>query len=213
MATVLRLYREALYEVGIRRHMGRAGDVQSAKEILDDITYNAVLAYCLEQGQWNFATRRLSISSTTTPTFGYSFQFTKPTDWVRTTMLSPTGDFAFPLEDYVDMTASSVGVWQANVNPIFVAYVSDDTNFGMNIALWPESYTRFVELELAWRIAPRTELNGVQLVALEEKLKRAKSGAMGKDAMNEAAPQRPQPGRFVRSRFGMSGRRIDPLIP
>lgn len=198
MATALRLYRTALHEVGVK--LDSSQDSVS-RSLIDDVTYNAVLAYCLEQGEWNFASRKNNIFSTGTPSFGYSYLFTKPDDWVRTTMLSADSSFAVPLEDYVDEAAQ----WQANVPILYVTYVSIHTSYGMNLSHWPESYTRFVELELAHRIAPRSELKAWQIEALEARLKKAKQSALGKDAQNEAAPRMIQPGRFVQSRFGPSG--------
>lgn len=207
MADKLELYNAALRECGDTR-LATLTDSVEARFVMDGL-YDRVLRHCIEAGQWNFAMRDASIASTATPAFGYSYSFPKPADWVRTCALSAAGDFFVPLEDYVDQVAT----WQANVNPIFVKYVSSGTSYGLNLALWPESFTRYVEMELAWRYSRRGSQSDTMRENLSRDRDKAKSNALAKDAMNQAAPQRIQPGRFVRSRYysGLS-RRIDPLI-
>src|SRR5690349_14537796 len=60
--------------------------------------------WCLEQGFWNFSIRRQSIdhSGSVTPAFGYANAFDKPSDWIRTVLVSDNDQLDPPLLRFVD---------------------------------------------------------------------------------------------------------------
>lgn len=204
MASKLALYISAGLAVGETRIASLTED-REYRYVLDSV-YDDVLAYCLGQGQWNFAMRTVRIDSdpALTPQFRYSYGFSRPDDWVRTCGLSASETLQPPLENYID----EGGTWFANVDPIYVQHVSNDVDFGNDLSLWPAAYQRYVELELAWRLSQRPSMSADLRDRLQRDLKLAKQNAMSKDAMDEAAPKYPQPGRLVNSRFG-GARRFD----
>jgi hypothetical protein len=164
--------------------------------------YDATIAWCLEQGYWNFAARTVQIDAdeSITQAFGYTYAFDKPDDWVRTTSISASESLWPPLgpNEFVDETS----FWSANCNPLYVSYVSNGASYGLDLSLWTETFARAVEYELAFRIAPHvTSMGEDALAALEKRKYRALKDARSKDAMNQAS-KIPPPGRLGQARGG-----------
>lgn len=199
--TKLALYNAALTECSERK-IASLTEAREPRYILDDV-YDRVLAECLQAGQWNFATRSIEISSDPdlTTNFGFAYAFGKPTDFVQTTALSADENMATPLLDYRDET----DYWLANADPLYVSYVSNDAEFGLDLTRWPPLFVRYVELALAYRICGRLT-NGASLKeAIAKDLKAARGEAKNKDAMNEAPRFMPQ-GSWVSARGGGNAR-------
>ncbi len=203
MATQILVYNQALRLMGERR-LTSTSEARDARYHLDD-AYSAALSYCLEQGFWNFAMRaaQLDASDQVEPSFGYTYAFTKPTDWVRTYVLSASEELQPQLLRFND----EAGYWFADVDPLFIKYVSNDTSYGADLSLWPETYTAYVASRLAVMTAPSIctasdtkmdELRGVE--------KRARVDARSKDAMNEA-PAFPPRGSWSTARGGQGSNR------
>jgi hypothetical protein len=198
----LGLYNDALLFIGEARLAALTED-NTARRALDD-AYDVTVKYCLEQGFWNFAMRAIQLdhSASVTPTFGFTYAFAKPTDWIRTHSVSVAENMDPPLMQYVD----EPNYWFANSDPLYIRYISNDTSYGMDLSLWPASYANYVATRLAARICKRvtgSDTGTQNLVGLE---KRAKADAMSKDAMNEP-PGFPPNGTWVRSRqSGMMSR-------
>lgn len=184
MATKLGLFNAALLEIGEAR-LASLTEAREARYVLDDC-YDNVLADCLEAGQWNFAVRTVQLAADTgiNPNFGHPEIFAKPSDWVRTVGLATDELLQCPLTDFD--YKDEVGYWATNVTPIYVAYVSNDASFGLNLTAWPRGFTRFVEVALADRIVLRIAQNSGEKERLETvALPRAKRMALSRDAMNE----------------------------
>lgn len=185
MATKLGLYNAALRELG-NRGIASLTEDNPARRALDDV-YDAVLADCLEAGQWNFAIRtsKFDYDTGTTPAFGYQYVFGKPSDWVRTTALSESEYLEPSLPRYYD----DVNYWSADVTPIYARYVSNSTDWGLSLTLWPATFRRYVELELAVRVCEVVTSGSSMKTRLEQDRDKARRNAMNKDAMNEAQPR------------------------
>jgi hypothetical protein len=200
-ATKLDLYNGALLELGVRR-LASLTEETEARRVLDDY-YTKVLDYCLEAGSWNFAIRSVQIDSDpdVETEFGLQYVFSKPDDWVRTLALSGSDTFYAPLLDteYKDETE----YWLSSSDPIFVRYISNDVDFGLNLSRWPGTFTRFVELELASRACRRLTSGSGDKERIDRDLKIAKRNALNKDVMNEGI-KFAQHGSWVASRYGGS---------
>lgn len=200
MATKLGLMNAALTEIA-HNTLVDTGEAVEAGRMLNAV-YPRVVAECLDAGSWNFATETIKATADTgvTPEFGYTEVFAKPSDWVRTVAISEDEDFSLPLIHYYD----DVNYWSANSSPIYIRYVSNDTGMGLELTRWTPSFTRYVELELAVRVAPRIAKSEVERVMmLRDKARRT---ALNRDAMNEANPKFPPMGNWNRSRTaGSSG--------
>lgn len=196
MASKLGLFNAALRIIGETK-LASVTEATERRYKLDD-TYDGSLALCLENGYWNFALRTLRIDANPSveTTFGFGHVFDKPTDWVRTAALTADEYLRIPLLRYEDATA----YWFADVDPIYVQYVSNDESYGMDLGAWPQSFTRYVEYQLASDICEGITQNSSKGEGLEKLLVRAKRNALNKDAMNEASPRFPPTGSWVMAR-------------
>lgn len=146
--------------------------------------YPTAVKYCLEQGHWKFAERRvvLTPSLTEIPTFGRANAFAHPTDYVRVNALCSDERFSMPVSDIEDVGA----FWYCDLDTLYLKYVSNDTSYGLNLSLWPETFVLFVELYLASlaasRIAPNKKPETIQTPG-GIGLMTAKHNALSKDAV------------------------------
>lgn len=145
----LKLYNGALLLCG-DRSLGSLTEEREPRRLLDEVWNDGGVRYCLEQGQWKFAMRssRLDYEPSIEPDWGPKRVFTKPTDWVATSGVCQDEFFRVPLLQYWD----EIGFWFADIDQIFVRYVSDDTTYGADMARWPASFTDYVKAYFASRI-------------------------------------------------------------
>ena len=198
MATKLSIYNGALTVIGERKLATLTDNVESRFK-LDDVFDNNLIRRVLQMGQWNFASRsvELQASTTITPSFGFQFAFDKPTDFVRTMGVWQDEFKSMPLTAYDDESQ-----WLfAELETIYLMYVSDDTQFGGDLSLWPPNFTEMVEHYMAFKVAPR--LAGLQFSStdLEAKWKRWLSESKAVDAMESPVGVKPQ-GSWARARQG-----------
>jgi hypothetical protein len=199
MTTALRVYNGALRLLGERR-LTSTSEARDARYHLDD-AYTEVKALCLEQGLWNFAMRAVSMTSsaTITPDFGFEYAFEKPSDWVRTYIVSENE----MLEEWCTHFNEENGVWYADTTPLYARYVSNDSTYGLDLALWPQSYAEYVAAELAVAVGPTiSSMSSDKLEMLYKIRDAARSKAMNHDALQEP-PAAPPTGTWVRSRGGI----------
>ncbi len=209
MATTrLKIYNGALLLCG-ERQIASLTVNEEGRRLLDNVWNDGGVQYCLEEGQWRFAmcTSKFAYDTAITPQFGLRRAFAKPTDYVNTSAVCQDEYFKVPLLNYAD----EVGFWFADLDEIYVKYVSNADGYGMNFAGWPTSFTEFVKAYFAWKISPK--LPGG--TALTEKLwstTNPKRGilpnalliAKNRDAM--AGPTTfPAVGGWIRSRWGSQG--------
>ncbi len=200
MAVKLSVFNSALRLLKERKLDALTDDELKRYEL--DAEYDAAIAYMLEMGLWNFAMRTVAIDYDTgvDPAFGYNYAFEKPSDWVRTSIISASPRMYPPMGalEFID----EAGYWSAQVTPLYVSYVSNGASYGLNLSAWPATFTRAVEFELAYRIAPTiTSMTDKDSERLELRKHRALKNAQSKDALNQAPSQRP-PGRMIQSRIG-----------
>lgn len=178
MTTQLDIYNGALLHCG-ERFLASLTEQREPRRLLDHVWSSNGVKTCLEHGQWNFAMRTVEVDydPSIEPGFGYNRAFTKPDDWVLTSSVCADEFFRSPLTRYVDES----GYWYSDMDTIFVRYVSNDSNYGMNINAWPDSFREYVEAFFASKIILRlcnSEQELARVVAIKDKLlKTAKSRA------------------------------------
>lgn len=147
--TRLQLYNGALQICG-ERALASLTENRKPRYDLDLVWDGNGVRACLERGQWQFAMRAQSIDSDPDieTTFGYQNAFDKPTDWVNTSAVCSDERFTSPLISYTDAGS----YWTADIDPIYVKFVSDDDAFGGNLALWPQSFVDYVMAYFASKI-------------------------------------------------------------
>lgn len=174
-----------------------------------DLVFDKTARWCLEQGLWNYATRTVALEASVSvvPQFGYNFAIEKPDDYAgRIVAISANQRFWPNLNDYQEEGGLS-GFIFCNHDPLYLRYISNGVQYGLNLANWPETFATFVEHELAWRVAPHvTSMSAAEKEELRKDKTRAMRDARSKDALNQGS-ERPPPGRLVRSRHGRTGMR------
>lgn len=210
MTTQLGLYNQALTIINERKLTALEAsedDKEQSQKYLDLIWDNGAVDYCLELANWNFATRRveLAYSPSITPSFGLKYAFDKPSDWVRTAALCIDSYFSTPLLEYKDMAE----YWLADYQTLYVEYISDDSQYGSDMSLWPQTFDKLVAAYLA------SEVNGN--ITGDDKLQAKADGrfsymlsdAKAKDANNQPT-KLPASGSWVNARgygYGQGPRR------
>jgi hypothetical protein len=203
MASKLGIYNGANLVLGERK-LSSLTENRPSRRRLDSVWDDDGLRSCLQSGFWNFAMQSIELthSPSVDPAFGFRYAFDKPSDWVRTAVVSADESFYNELLNYEDQGA----YWYADVDPIYVRYVSDDDQLGMDLSLWPANFTRYVEHYFALRICKATSNSSNDTDALEAKVKRLLNEAKATDAMDEAT-KKLKPGSWSESRRGWkSGR-------
>lgn len=196
----LALYNGALALLGERSLSSLTESVES-RRLLDEIWTrgNGADRAVLEQGLWNFAIKTLKIDydAAVTSQFGFRRAFGKPTDWVRTVSMCSDEYFYNPLNgrEFIDER----GYWWADLDALYVRYVSDASDYGTDLSLWPETMTLYAHAYLAREIAPR--LKSSMTDDLEKLARRRLKDARSKDAMNEGTGIPPL-GSWAQARYG-----------
>lgn len=206
----LKLYNAALSLCGATTLHPTTGLSQNCEDRrqLDAAWDNDAVRTCLEAGLWNFAMRtvELSYSVDIEPPFGYRRVFEKPDDLIRVAGVYSDEGCTEPLLDYRDEADYFFG----HVETMYVRYVSDDNEYGMDFAKWPYSFSRFVEAYLADKVVLKvTAGDEKRILKVERALKKSKADALAKDAQREAT-QFPPEGGWVRARRGQGSRNRDP---
>lgn len=171
-----------------------------------NVVYDSALASVLESGKWNFASRAISIEADadTEPGFGYSYAFEKPSDYANLIKLASNAAFypPFGANEYAD----EAGYWFANCDPLFAVIVSNGSQYGASLTLWPQVIANVLEYEIAFRAGPHITSMGEQaLDQLEKRKMRAMAKAKSWDASKQA-PEAAPPSRLATARRGTLGR-------
>jgi hypothetical protein len=202
-ATRLSTYNGALLLMGERRltELDDPAEEQSQIE-LDTAWDNGAVDYCLEQALWNFATRTIELTydPDSTPEFGLTYAFNKPTDWIRTAAFCSDGHFTDPILGYKDKGE----FWYCDLQTVYIEYISNDNSYGNDLSLWPQTFRKVVEAFLATETCERITQSRVKRADMEAKYFRRLFDASAKDAINQAT-QFPVAGNWVRARGGGYG--------
>lgn len=192
--TQLELFNKALRHLGERKLASLTENREPCRYLTDE--YNETVLLCLRAGLWNFAMRALQIDSDSAiqPEFGYQYAFPKPTDWVRTSLLSSNETFDPPLRYYQDQN----GYWLANCDTLYARYVS--STLGFNLGAWPADFSEYVGVALARTICSRITQNDALQDRIEQRERLYWKRAQANDAMDQ--PPTPWPmGTWTTSRI------------
>ena len=117
----INIYNQAFFALGLSRATSTTEDskaVRAANEM-----YEICRDELLSAHTWNFATKRIQLTqSTTTPAFGYAYQYALPSDFLRLVRLSDKS-ITYRIEGtYLLTDAGSVSIQ-------YIAQVTDPTKF------------------------------------------------------------------------------------
>lgn len=203
MADQLSLYNEALLVCG-ERFLATLTENREPRRLLDHVWSTGGVLYCLERGQWPFATRtqQIDYDSSVEPAFGYSHAFVKPDDWVNTRAVCSDEYFQSPLTAYVDEAA----YWYADLETIYVRIISKDAGYGLNMAGWSQTFLECAGAHFASKIILKLS-NSLEEVERCEKLRDKKLNE-AKNVAAQADPTAfPTPGSWTKSRNRFPNRR------
>lgn len=205
MPTRLSIYNGALRICGERRLASLTENVKARHELDGVWNDGEGVKQCLESAPWKFAKRsvRLDYDPDYSRDFGYQYAFEKPSDFALTIAVSGEEYFRAGLEQYDD----EAGWWFADVQPLYVQYVSTDTAFGMDLSLWPAKFTEYVETFFASKVVMSLSGDKNKHEAINKPhggmLAVALSNAKSQDAFG-GAPRRPAEGSWAGARRGRS---------
>lgn len=196
--TKLRIYNGALGIIG-ERALGSLTENRGSRRALDLIWDDSGVDDCLEAGQWYFAMRsqRITYDPSITPDWGYKRVFDKPEDHIRTCGVCQDEMFNVPLLGYRE----EAGFWYANLDTIFVRFVSNDAAFGGDMSLWPGTFTEFVKGHFAFLVALPITQDKNKVALAEAYRSQALRDAKSKGAMADPTTF-PAEGAWTSSRRG-----------
>ena len=186
MPDKLSIWNGALGVIG-ERSLATLTENREPRYVIQEVWDRELVKTCLQKGQWNFATRAVMLEYDPgfTPDFGYQYGFVKPVDVVRLVGMYRDEGLQVPLEYYTDES----GMWWADIETLYVRYVSDDDEWGQDYSLWPPNFTRFVEYYLAQQVLPRITHAQSKQQEIDGKVKDWLLQAKNTDAMDDAAPK------------------------
>lgn len=182
MATKLGLYSDALRLCGERKLASLSED-RKPRHLLDDAwgdgSTNGSVRRCLERGQWKHALRSIMLdySPSIEPDFGYRYAFDQPEDMVKVAAVCSDEYFNSPLLAYADERH----YWYADLDTIYVRYVSNDASYGADLSLWPQIFADLVAADLADQIVG--DLTGADSQKVAKELEKRLRQAQSDDAM------------------------------
>jgi len=196
MTTRLALYNLALATYIGTRRLSALTDDDSSRYAIDAI-YDSAMLYMLKRGSWEFALRTVELTpEVTAPTFHRQYAYEKPEDFVRIARIAPDNRFQTELLGYrLDGTYI-----YADQDPVFLQYVSNDDDYGMDLDKYPAAYEQAVAAWLAYQSTLEVSKDRGDRSDLLKLCSLTLDTARRQDAVDEPTKGKPA-GRFVRSRL------------
>ena len=202
MTDRLKIYNGALMILG-ERDLASLTEERESRRKLDQVWNDGGVRRMLEMAQWKFAMRasRVDYDAGVSPEWGFRRAFAKGDDWVVTSAVCQDELYRVPLVRYLD----EIGYWWADLDTIYVRYVSDGAQYGGDLSRWPSTFTDAVKGYFAQRIVASVQgASEGKIDQVEKAAERLLRTAKNKDAM--AGPQQfVAPGTWVQSRSGGYG--------
>lgn len=202
MATQLQIYNLALNLLKETK-LADLTEAREARYVLDD-WWSQTRQWMLEAGFWKFALRSASITQDTliVPEFGPPLAHNKPDDWVKTYAVSASERFDPLLESWLE----EIGNIFCDVTPIYIRYVSNDANYGLDMTKWTARFVQAFAARLAANVCGKVSGSSEGLKdKLDKEADTALSIALSFEAMREPN-RRPSEGRWNQARRGRHGR-------
>lgn len=177
MTDRLAIYNGALMACG-ERGIANLNVNEEGRRLLDTVWNDDGVKHCLEAAQWKFAMcgAKFSYDTAVTPQWGFKRAFAKPADWVVTSAVCQDEYFRAPLLQYSD----EASYWFADLDQIYVKYVSTLPAFGTNYAAWPSSFTNYVHQYFASKIIMKLTSDTARQDRILGKNRDGKDGSMAR---------------------------------
>lgn len=178
-------------------------DAVEVRRRLDD-HYEDTLDWLMEQAFWRCGMRTVEITENTgvAPAFAYEYAHDLPTDFVKRFVVSASEFLDPPLDDQSHGNSYLIegGYIWANVTPIYMRYMSNDSSYGKDLTKWTEGMANAFSSELAARAAPFVTGSKETSAELHEMAMLQAAKAATFDAMQQTT-QTTREGRWTKNRF------------
>ena len=197
MVTKLQLYNGALSHIGTTRLADLTVNEGPRYEL--DAVYDHCLQFMLEQGLWKFAKRtaRLEPDADYEPDFGPAYAYTMPTDFVRLAGIATDEYFRSELLDYREEN----GVWYTDSSLIYVSWISNGAEFGLDLGLYPSNYVESLQAYMAFKTTLQISKDRGDRNTIYQYFQRFLAQSRRLDAVDEAVKWKPA-GSWGQSRGG-----------
>jgi len=197
MTTDTEIVNVALRRIGAARISSLDND--SAKEaVAARDLYHEARRDLLSLHTWNFAIKRRSISaSATSPTFGWTYAYEIPEDFIRLISVHPTNDDRTKIEYRLEFQSSLDRIILCDAeSPIYIRYIWDlqDPN------LMTPTFRDALSLRLARDLAMALSKSAAAADLASRELARVLSRAKSIDGI-EDWPEKMDDGSWIKSRF------------
>ncbi len=210
MTTKLQLYKRAALKMGTTPPASLSEGLEVRRVM--DVHYTDVLDWFLEQGFWEPALRTVSITENTSVTeaFGFAYAHDIPSDYKRMFVLSPSETLNPPLDQFDGGNGylKEGGYFWADVTPIYLKYVSNDSSYGYDLTAWTDSMAEAFAAELAHRSISKVSGATAKKDDLEKEVEK-KLGTANTISSLEQPTTAQREGRWTGRRWGNRARRYD----
>lgn len=198
-ALKLKIYNGALRLLGERK-VSSVDENREPRYVLDDIWDEEGFVHeALEEHGWNFATRASAITydPSIETEFGWKYVFEKPSDIQRLTSMCSDPYFRVPLTNLE--FADEGDFWLSDLSTLYVKYVSNGDEYGLDPAKWTRKFQTYLETRMAYEAAERITNSRTKVMDLYRLQEAVAKEAKSFDAMAEGPKMSPL-GGWVRSR-------------
>lgn len=175
---------------------------RKSRRSIDSVWSEDPIRFCLEQGQWQFATKSIKLEpdETISPSFGRKYAFRKTDDYVRTVAIS-FNEFFHGAETQYEDEGNYI---YADVEVVYLKFVSDAVDYGRDYSLWPKSFDRLVVAHIAQEIVGDLTDSTTLEDKIEREYDKRLKKAQGLDGVNRPTRFMPS-GSWSNARHGSSG--------
>lgn len=210
-ASQLSIYNKAIRWLEERKCLSLTEPREAVRYLNDE--FSDAVEYCLYQGYWNFGIREVKGevpsnnaalagqsgeftseftsefdtstfgaqgSPNTNPNFGFLYMYPKPADWVKTFQIADNSAYEPLLRRYTDQN----NFWYADSARLYIKYISNDPDYGLNMSLWTPGFVEYLGSYLALMVAPRLKQAQDKVDAIEKRTNRMRMSALASDAMD-----------------------------
>lgn len=154
----------ALIKIGHSKLLTALTDT-TREGILLNAIYSDSRDYLLQAFTWNFATKRVALSATTDPAFGYANAFQLPADCLRAIIDDEETNAVFRVENGVLLSDASA------INLIYIAQITDTASFS---PMFKEALATYLAAEIAEAMTANTNQAGRLKKEFEDVFSKAK---------------------------------------
>ena len=187
MATEAGICNSALAKLGNNRIVSLTEGTPAANLCLEQ--YGKLRDHLLRAHDWNFAASRVKLAQlSSTPAFGYAFQYALPADWMRTISVHSRDSRGDPITDYATESTEAEGrVLRTDHAVVYLRYVRKLTDPNVMDPSFREALAWRLAMELAVPLAKSGRLRDRMERGFEDALAVSKS-VDGQDDPPQAVP-------------------------